>query len=203
MYFVVVCISHLVLHCGCKKIQIIWKLNDIANIFWISTHDQWERVYNIQRYIHVQREITPTVIFVYFSVNVGKRRHRVHFCALFLWNCAVRYWVVDYLFDPIACKNLVLNFWTEVWKLVYYTKRHTTLRASLCSPRTFLWNFWWRFRKSMSQYTYLVQVSPWSSRRWAQAEAFPLHSGWADACDSPKCGLLGHVIFKGGGLRSR
>ena len=45
--------------------------------------------------------------------------------------------------------------------------------------------------------------SHWSSRRWAQAEAFPLHSGWADACDSPKCGLLGHVIFKCGGLRLR
>ena len=199
MYFVVVCISHLVLHCGCKKIQIIWKLN---NIFWISTHDRWERVYNIQRYTCTKGNHSNW-IFVYFSVNVGKRRHRAHFCALFLWNCAVRQWVVDYLFDPIACKKYVLNFSTWVWRLVYYTKRHTTLRASLCSPRTFLWNFWLGFGKSMSQYTYLVQVSTWSSRRWAQAEAFPLHSGWADACDSPKCGLLGHVIFKCGGLRSR
>ena len=37
----------------------------------------------------------------------------------------------------------------------------------------------------------------------AQAEAPPLHYGRVDACDNPKCGLLGCAICGSGGLRSR
>ena len=44
---------------------------------------------------------------------------------------------------------------------------------------------------------------PWSSRRYAQCEACPLHFGWVDRCDNPKCGLLGCIISDSGGLRSR
>ena len=53
------------------------------------------------------------------------------------------------------------------------------------------------------QHTYLAQEIPWSIRRFSQGEAFPLHSGWADPCDHPKCGWLGCAIFVSGGLRSR
>jgi len=34
-------------------------------------------------------------------------------------------------------------------------------------------------------------------------EALPLHFGWADPIDRPKCGRLGCAIFVSGGLRSR
>ena len=57
--------------------------------------------------------------------------------------------------------------------------------------------------KAESQHTYLAQEIPWSIRRFSQGEAFPLHSGWADPCDHPKCGWLGCAIFVRGGLRSR
>jgi len=53
------------------------------------------------------------------------------------------------------------------------------------------------------RHTYLAQGLPWSRRWCPQGEALPLHSGWADACDRPKCGWLGCVIFVSGGLRSR
>lgn len=33
---------------------------------------------------------------------------------------------------------------------------------------------------------------------WAQAKAFPLHSGWVDACDSPRCGLFGTYLLRVG-----
>lgn len=38
------------------------------------------------------------------------------------------------------------------------------------------------------KHTYLAQRTPWSRRRFLQGEAFPLHLGWADPCDYPKCG---------------
>ena len=53
------------------------------------------------------------------------------------------------------------------------------------------------------RHTYLAQGKPWSSRRFPQEEALPLHFGWADTCDNPKCGLLGCAIYLCGGLRSR
>ena len=53
------------------------------------------------------------------------------------------------------------------------------------------------------KHTYLAQRIPWSMRRFLQCEALPLHSGWADRCDHPKCGWLGCAIFVSGGLRSR
>ena len=40
-------------------------------------------------------------------------------------------------------------------------------------------------------------------RRFLQQEALPLHFGWADGCDCPKCGQLGYAIYKCGGLRTR
>lgn len=59
------------------------------------------------------------------------------------------------------------------------------------------------FTSTIPKHTYLVQGIPWSARRFPQGEALPLHSGWVDPCDHPKCGWLGHVIYQCGGLRSR
>ncbi len=39
-----------------------------------------------------------------------------------------------------------------------------------------------------------LRGQPWSWRRFPQSEALPLHSGWVDLCDFPKCGKLGSII---------
>ena len=57
--------------------------------------------------------------------------------------------------------------------------------------------------RSSARHTYLAQRIPWSIRWFLQYEALPLHFGWADRCDRPKCGRLGCAIFVSGGLRSR
>ena len=54
-----------------------------------------------------------------------------------------------------------------------------------------------------AKHTYLARGTLWSLRQFPQGEAFPLHYGWADPCDHPKCGWLECVIFVSGGLRSR
>ena len=43
----------------------------------------------------------------------------------------------------------------------------------------------------------------WSTRKFPQGEAAPLHYGVVDPCDFPKCGKLGRTIFVSGDLRSR
>jgi len=45
----------------------------------------------------------------------------------------------------------------------------------------------------MFKHTYLAQGTPWSWRRFPSSEALPLHFGWADLDDHPKCGWLGCV----------
>lgn len=55
----------------------------------------------------------------------------------------------------------------------------------------------------LPKHTYLAQGTPWSPRRFPQAEALSLHYDWVEACDHPKCGWLGCAIFVSGGLRSR
>ena len=41
---------------------------------------------------------------------------------------------------------------------------------------------------------------PWSWRRFPQGEALPLHFGWADPCECPKCGHLDSAISVSGRL---
>ena len=62
-----------------------------------------------------------------------------------------------------------------------------------------VWSLW----TSTPTHTYLAQETPWSMRRFPQGEAPPLHYGWVDPCDHPKCGWLGCAIFVRGGLRPR
>jgi len=40
----------------------------------------------------------------------------------------------------------------------------------------------------LENHTYLAQKLPWSRWRCFQDEAQPLHWGWVDSCDYPKCG---------------
>ena len=51
----------------------------------------------------------------------------------------------------------------------------------------------------LEKHTYLAQGIPWSTKWFPHGEAFPLHSGWADPCDCPKCGQLRCTIFVSGG----
>lgn len=50
-------------------------------------------------------------------------------------------------------------------------------------------------RGALNGYTYLAQEIPRSGRRFSQGEILPLHYGWVDPCEYPKCGYLGSVIF--------
>ena len=156
--------------------------------------------YSIQRHTKGGHSHCCSCISVSTLENVDVRDQ---FLELFRLYCTVLCWVVDYFVEGIFAKSFVLWMAGIFWRPEYYavgTRACMPLFAHLqivpgCFHGVRIF--------SSPEHTYLVQVSPWSARRWAQAEAFPLHSGWADACDSPKCGLLGHVIFKCGGLRSR
>ena len=73
----------------------------------------------------------------------------------------------------------------------------------------YFWFKWWvnpltdleGFRAHIgpwNKHTYLARKIPWSSRRFFQGEALPLHIGRVDPCDHPKCGWLECVIFSYG-----
>ena len=176
-------------------------LGDIVDITILTdnkqlTYNRCIRVYNIQR------DVTPTLLCISVATLDDVDRSS-RFCNLVQWCAEVRRWALDYYGEACSRNALVSSVWADVCMPGYCGAETCAAVPLPAHLHIFPENLHGVNAGSMPQHTYLVQVSPWSARRWAQAEAFPLHSGWADACDSPKCGLLGHVIFKCGGLRSR
>ena len=94
------------------------------------------------------------------------------------------------------CEILKINVITEsvLWQTITWVKSLTWVSLE------FHFKTW---AQGLERHTYLAQRIPWSIRWFLQCEALPLHFGWADRCDRPKCGRLGCAIFVSGGLRSR
>ena len=94
------------------------------------------------------------------------------------------------------CEILKINVITEsvLWQTISWVKSQTWVSLE------FHLKTW---AQGLERHTYLAQRIPWSIRWFLQCEALPLHFGWADRCDRPKCGRLGCAIFVSGGLRSR
>ena len=109
----------------------------------------------------------------------------------------------------IKCKkihNQIIYISIFLWVFIGYLCYCELITSNILMSVTncFVWNSADKCSDQPSiKHTYLAQGIPWSIRRFPQVEALPLHSGWADPCDHPKCGWLGCAIFVRGGLRSR